>query len=225
MRVLRNIGLGAAQQALFTGQVINALTGAAVVPAAMTLEMRLPGQVEFRPLRVGLRFISAGYFCASGVAEQVLPQRLEGDAEVELRFRVSAPAYNDLEVVMAASAADITVETVMEDLGGHTLPLRLVAAPIVRRVLAMQPVPVGLRGRVISDHDFDAPLAGASIQVTEPELQAAVVSNTRGRFRIDALPVSQSVTLKVEQGGNSATIHHVIDYTTPFNTRIISLNG
>src|SRR5690606_35490600 len=96
-------------------------------------------------------------------------------------------------------------------------------APLVHHLLALQPSPVGINGRVISDHDFNAPLAGISIQVTDPLVLAPVISDAQGRFRIDALPVAESVTLQLE--GSDSTIHHVIDYTPPFNTRIFSLSG
>lgn len=223
MTVLRQVSLGVARQALVTGRVSNALTGEGVTPESLVLEMRLPGTTEFRPLRVGLRFTSGGYFSAAGVAEQVLPQGLPADADLELRFRVSAFAYSDLESVVVVPAPALKVVAEDAALGSHTLPVRLVTAPVLHHLLALQPTPVGISGRVISDHDFNAPLAGISIQVTEPVVLAPVISDAQGRFRIDALPVAEAVTLQVE--GSDSTIHHVIDYTTPFNTRIISLNG
>jgi len=53
----------------------------------------------------------------------------------------------------------------------------------------------------------------------------AVTSDARGRFSIDALPIVQTVTINAELDGESTSVNHVIDYTTPLNTRIISLNG
>lgn len=225
MSAMHNVGLAVAQQALVTGQVLNALNGAPVTAASLLLETRLPGETEFRPLRAKLRFTSAGYFCAIGIAEQVLPQGLAADAELALRFRVTAPRFEELVAIVALAAAAVTVVPDEGTVADHTLPLRLISAPVVHQVLALQPLPVGIAGWVISDHDFNAPLAGVSVHVTEPVVQAPVISDAQGRFRIDTLPVAESVTLQVEGSDSSTTIKHVIDYTTPFNTRIISLNG
>src|SRR5690606_28752986 len=97
----------------------------------LSVEMRLPGAVAFRPLAARVRFTSAGYFCLSGVAEQVFPQGLAPDAELELRFLVRAPSYADLTTVVSIPASVITVQPVEEVLAGHTLPLRLISAPVL----------------------------------------------------------------------------------------------
>lgn len=222
---LRSVELGVAQQALVTGQVIDAVTGSGITPDVMSLQMRFPGETQYRNVPANLRLASAGYFSFSGIAARVFPQNLDPSDELELRFNVSAYSYSSLQITVLVAAAAIVAPPATAELGNDELALRLIAAPVVHQVLTLAPVQVGINGLVIGDHDPNSPLEGASIQVIAPIVQPAVLSNSQGRFRINALPLAQSVTLQVELGDVSTTINHVIDYTTPFNTRIISLNG
>lgn len=222
---LKSVELGVAQQALVTGQVIDAVTGSGVTPDSLFLEMRFPGETEYRMVRASLRLGSAGYFSFSGAARRVFPQSLDPTAEVELRFNVSARFYTALQTSVLVAAETIIAPVSIAELGNHELELRVISAPVVHAVLTLAPTPVGISGLVIGDHDLNSPLEGASIQVIEPIVQPAVLSNSQGRFRINALPLAQTITLQVELGDVSTKINHVIDYTTPFNTRIISLNG
>ena len=80
-------------------------------------------------------------------------------------------------------------------------------------------------GVVIEDNDLAAPLSGVSLQIIAPELLPAVLSDELGRFRINALPLAAAVTIEISWGDAVSTINHVVDYTTLFNPRIISLTG
>lgn len=222
---LRSVELASGRQALVTGQVVDALTGSGITPDSIVLEMRFPDETDFRPVRADLRLGAAGYFAFHGTATQAFPQTLEADEELALRFSVTARSHTAQQVSVNIPATAITAPVTPTQLGGHELAVRIIAAPVQHQMIELAPLPVGLNGLVISDHDLDSPLEGASIQVIEPVVQPAVLSNADGRFRINALPLSQSVTLQVELGDVSTTINHVVDYTTSFNTRIISLNG
>lgn len=221
----QNIALAAQSQALITGQLVNQLTGSAIASASLTLALRLPGATEFRPLPARLRLGSAGYFCFSGQAAQVFPQHLPPSETLELRFQASAPNYQDLQLTVPLNASAVTAVTDDQTLGNHTLAVQQIQAPALQQTLALMPTPVALQGLVIEDHDLDTPLAGVSIQVLEPELQAPVLSDAQGRFRIAQLPVAQSVRLQIELNAISTTVDHLVDYTLPLNKRTISLNG
>lgn len=222
---LRSAELGVARQALITGQIVDSLTGSGVAPDSLGLEMKLPGESVYRAVPVNCRLGAGGYFTFHGVAVHAFPQSLEVDEELELRFTVIANSYTALQISAQVAASAITALATSSEIGGHVLEMRIVSAPVLHQVLEISPLPVGINGLVISDHDLASPLEGASVQVIAPVVQPAVLSNEQGRFRINALPLAQSVTLQVELGDISTTINHVIDYTTSFNTRIISLNG
>lgn len=222
---LKNVELAGAQQALFTGQVVNALTGAGLTQYALELVMRLPGETAFRPLPCQLVKSSAGYFAASGVAVQALPQQLDPGDLIEFRFIVASPGFSEQQITANVSAASITATETASTLAGHEVTLQIINAPVLHQIIALQPVAVGLQGMTIEDNDPSAPLNGVSVQVIEPVILPPVVSDTQGRFRIPSLPIAHSVVLHVVLGGESFNITHHIDYNSPLNTRMISLNG
>ena len=226
MSHMRNLEVGSVQQALVVGQVVNGLTGDAISSLfSIDLDMRIAGETEFMPFPVEAKIISAGFFSFPATAERVLPQLITPADTLEFRFTVIAPGFTSFEEIVAVSAASITpVETTL-DIAGHSLDVSLVSAPILQRTLMLTPQAVGLRGMVIDDNDPDSPLAGVSVQVVAPEAGEVVLSDVQGRYRIDSLPVAESVTLQVEVDDDLTDITHVIDYSNPFNTRIISLNG
>lgn len=222
---LKNVELASAQQALFTGQVINALSGAGLVAYSLDLTMRLPGKIEFKPLPCRVIKSNAGYFVASGVALQVLPQSLAPDDTIQFRFAGAAAGFADQQVTVDISAASVTAFETVSNLAGHEVTLRVIDAPVSHQVLELQPLAVGLQGSTVEDNDPAEPLSGVSVQVIEPVVLPPVLSDALGRFRIPTLPVAQSVVLHVELNGESFNVNHHIDYTSPLNTRMISLNG
>jgi len=226
MTNMRSVEVGAVLQALIVGQVVNGLTGESITSSfSVDVAMRYPGEVAFRAFPVTAKILAAGYFSFSASPERVLPLLLDSADSLDIRFSISVSGYDSFEEIVSVGAASVTPVTTEEELAGHQLEVSLVAAPIVQRIFSLTPLAVGLNGVVIEDNDTDIPLANASVQVVAPETGVAVMSDAQGRYRIDSLPVSESVTLQVELDAELTTIDHVIDYTRPFNTRIISLNG
>ncbi len=64
-----------------------------------------------------------------------------------------------------------------------------------------------------------------NIKITLPVVGATVISDLQGRFRIETLPVAKAVEIEVDLAGDITLVEHLIDYATPLNKRVISLNG
>ena len=226
MSNLRSVEIGAVQQALVVGQVTNSLTNEAISSALnVEVAVRYPGDTQFQAFPAKVRIMPAGYFSIAGSPTRVLPLQLAPADTVEFRLNVSAPGFTLLEDIVSVSAASATPSVTTEVLASHNVEVALIAAPLLQRSLALDPLPVGLTGVVIEDNDQSRPLSGVSIQVIAPEIGSAVTSDVRGRYRIENLPIAQSITLQMALDGDLTTTEHIIDYTIPLNTRTISLNG
>lgn len=216
----------AVQQAIIVGQVTNALTGEAIrVPLGIEVAVRFPDTTQFRAFASPVSALAGGYFVIAGDPVSLLPHGLDPADALEFRFSVSAPGFSPLEQTASVSAADAMPSPLELELVGHRVTIDLISAPLLQQNLALTPLPVGLVGVVIDDHDPNVPVAGVSIQVIAPEIGSAVVTGADGRYRIDSLPIASSVTVQVDADGDLTTFEHLVDYATRFNQRIISLNG
>ena len=224
-QALRRAELACASQALITGRLTNALTGAGIRPDTLQLSLRLTAEQPFSPLAAAVQFSANGYFAVAGIASAVLPQHLAPDSQAQLQYQISASGYSMLQDSVMLSQSAVTALTSTEQLAGYSLPVSRIAAPAVHLSLALQPSPVGLSGVVIEDNDLAVPLSGVSLQIVAPEVLPAVLSDAQGRFRIAALPLTSTVTLQISRGDVVSSITHVVDYKTLLNPLIISLTG
>lgn len=222
---LRQAELACVTQALISGRLVDAISGAGIRPTTLQLSMRSAADADFTPLQAIVQFRANGYFVVAGIASAVLPQQLGADSQLQLQYQIVAAGYNTLQGSVMLNHSAITASDSTEQLAGHSLLLTRIAAPAVHLALALQPLPVGLQGLVIEDNDLAAPLSGVSVQIITPEVLAPVISDAQGRFRIVALPLAEVVTLEISHGDVISTVSHVIDYTMLFNPRIISLTG
>jgi len=226
MTSLRVAEVGVTQQALISGQVINALTGHGVGNSfSVDVDMRLPAMSEFQPVKMKQKISAGGYFVFYANPVDVLPLNLAVDDSVEIRIAINAPGYTSAEEIVVVDGASITPSDVAVDMVGEVFELPLIDAPLLHRVISLQPVAVGVQGVVIEDNDLENPVAGASVQVIAPDVLPAVSTDSSGRYRIENLPVVESVTIRAELSLETSSVDHVIDYSTPLNIRIISLNG
>ncbi|MGK0399427.1 MAG: hypothetical protein ACJA0I_001729 [Gammaproteobacteria bacterium] len=226
MQALRGIELGAKIQALIVLQVNDAISGAAIEKTeSLHTSVRYPGEAEFNPFPAAMRILAGGYFVYIGSALSVFPNGLDPADDVEFQFDVFATGYGNFQsIIVVNAAAVIPVSTTVISLQ-HSVEAMLVDAPVIQQSISLQPNPIGLQGSVIDDNDFSNPISGVSIRVITPVNEPAVISDAQGRYRIDTLPVASSVTLEIDHLGDVTTVQHLVDFATPLNTRIISLNG
>ena len=213
-------------QALITGRVSDSVTGQRLTsPFEVLIEWQLPGEPEYKIFPAAIKHSAGIYFSAAATARTFLPMLLDPGDTVNFRATVSAPGYSQLQQIAAVSGADITPATTTRTINGNSFELELINAPLVDFVFDLEPLAVSLSGLVVEDHDIDTPVAGASVQLLAPEMRPAVTTDSNGRFRLDNLPISSSVTIQADFDGEITTITHFVDFSTPVNNQIISLNG
>ncbi|MFT4653166.1 MAG: hypothetical protein ACI82S_000809 [Patiriisocius sp.] len=226
MQALRGLEIGSNIQALIVLQMSDAISNAAIEQAnSLRTSVRYPGELDFKPFNATLRTRAGGYFVYVGNASAVFPSGLDPADNVEFSFDINATGYDSLQSTQAISVSAILPVAVPITTPLHSLEALLVSAPIIQQNFSLQPIPVGLQGSVIDDNDFSNPIAGVSIRVVAPAIEPAVISDAQGRYRINSLPVTSSITLEIDNLGDVTTIQHLVDFATPLNTRIISLNG
>lgn len=226
MTTMRSVEVSVVRQALVSGQVIDGLTGQGLRGAfSVDISLKLAGSSQFKPFAATPRILPGGYFVLSGNPVDILPARLAPADSVEIRIAVSAPGYAAAEEVVVVDGASITPSPVAVDIAEQTYQLALIDAPVLQSLITLLPVAVGISGIVVDDNDLDSPVVGASVQVIAPDVLAAVISDSNGRYRIENLPIVESVTVRAELGSEASSVEHFVDYTTPLNFQIISLNG
>lgn len=226
MTAIRGIELAANLQALFTLQISDGVSEQSlpVVPE-VALRVRYPAQTEYAPFGLQPRWLAGGFMVFGANAAAVFPEGLNPADNVDFRFEISAQGYVATQIDRQVSAAAITPSTESITTPNNHFDAMLIDAPVISLEVQLQPNPVALAGMVIDDNDFSSPIAGANVRVIAPSVEPAVVSDGLGRYRIDALPVAASVTLEIDDQGAVSTVEHIVDFSTPQNTRIISLNG
>ncbi|MEH6453928.1 MAG: carboxypeptidase-like regulatory domain-containing protein [Psychromonas sp.] len=225
-QTLRSIELGCNIQALIVVQLNDAISNTAIEQAtSLQTFVRYPGEVDFSPFSAHLRNIAGGYFVYVGNASDIFPKNLNPADSVDFRFDISATGYDTMQATQVVSATAITPLSTAVITPQQSVDALLVNAPVIQQNFSLQPNSVGLQGSVIDDNDFSNPIAGVSVRVIAPAIEPAAISDAQGRYRLDSLPVASSVTLEIDNLGEVTTIQHLIDFATPLNTRVISLNG
>lgn len=210
-------------QALVVGRVADDLTGRAPDgPVDVSLELRVTGQPEFRPFPVEARFLAGGYFRYAGAPLRVFPP-VEDPDSLEFRLIVSAPGYEPVQTDFSLSASDVTAVEEQIAVGGHDVTVRTFPGlPSVQDV-ALEPDPVGLAGWIIDDADPEIPVVGASVEITAPAARGPVLSDDRGYFRIEDLPLALAVTVEITKDARTLTREVRIRTDEPLNQRTFSL--
>ena len=226
MTGMRGVEVSIVQQAIIYGQVIDRLTGQGLRGEfSVDISLKLAGSSEFQSFDVAPRTLAGGYFVLSGNPVDILPVHVAAADSVEIRIAVSSPGYTGAEETVVVTSANITPAPVAVDIADKAYQLPLITAPLVQSLISLLPVAVGINGMVVDDNDLDSPVVGASVQVIAPDVLPAVTTDSNGRYRIENLPIVESVTVRAELGLETSSVEHVVDYTTPLNIQIISLNG
>lgn len=220
LRVVDSVLTG---QALVVGRVADDLTGRAPAgPVDLSLEMRVAGRPRFHPFPVPPRLLSGGYFQYTGTPDQVFPA-VEDPDTLELRLSVSVAGYDPAQVDFSLSASDLISVEEETTLGGHELTVPTYPGlPSVQDV-ALQPHPVDLAGWVIDDADPEIPVVDASARITAPAARGPVLSDDRGYFRIEDLPLALAVTVEITKDARTLTREVRIRTDEPLNQRTFSL--
>lgn len=226
MQMLKSVELGCNIQAFIVLRITHAISQEAIErPVDMRAYVRYPGNTNFELFNAPMRVLSGGYTVYMGTASTAFRSNLNPADNVEFRFEVNAQGYEPFQDIITVNALQLTPIDSAATTLRHSVEAMLINAPIIQHTINLQPHPVGLQGAVIDDNDLSTPLSGVNVRVIDPVVAPAVTSDTQGRYRIDSLPVASSVTIEVDNSGQVTTFQHLVDFATPLNTRIISLNG
>lgn len=213
------------QQVILSLQILDALSDAPVTSLErVDVALRYPGETDFRAFNVGKRFLSGGYISFAGDPARIFGAGIIPDDTVEIRINIAAFRYAAFEQTVSISSNLVQLQDVVRQIDGQTHTVRALPAPLLRRTLSLQPIPVGLQGVVFADGDPQNPVAGVTLSVVAPAAGPSTVSDTAGRYRLDALPLTSSITLRVAGSTPQETeVQHLVNYRQPLNTLNITL--
>lgn len=172
-------------------------------------------------LAVRLQRKSGGYYALHLDPVRDMPD-LSQDGAVTLALTITLAGRAPLVLQKDIPAAEFARAAKPVAIGAQILDAHvLVGAPFVFDFI-LPARPVGLRGIVLENHDPEAPLAGIKIRAGDAP---QVISGANGRFAIDALPVTEIVSIELEGAGPVETVDFRPDYEIPVNTITLSLGS
>lgn len=161
----------------------------------------------------------AGYFSLQLSPERDMPD-LSAASTVDLTLTLEIPGRVPTDLPRAVTGADLEVVEETRTIGGRSVTLRRIAAAPFTFEAALPPAPVLLDGLVLLDNDPETPAVG--IDVTAPG-GPTVVTDGEGRFRIPALPLQQTVTLRFDDGTTQGDVPFSPDYTRATMSAVFSI--
>jgi hypothetical protein len=202
------------RQVAVTGRVRDAIDGRGLA-AAIALDWRTePPGGAFRPFPGAVKAAGDGRF-----AIHCDPATLDPGPSGTVRLRLSVTVPGRAPVVVEATdpasawaLADRSAPT-----SGGTTRWRGLAGPVRAFDVAVAPNPVALEGHVFRDNDPATPAAGATVTIVAPPTPGAATVGADGAFRIDALPVVETVGLSIVDGPRSAAPTLRVDYAARIN--------
>lgn len=212
---LRTIDTVLLQQALITGNIRDALTGQPTRTLPTVALFYQTAEPSDRPYPLSVRVHPQGHFVFVGDPHTAFPQ-LSAGATLALRLTVRADRYQPHDEAFALAAEALALHESTVDIGGHTVLVTRLDAPLRAFDIALEPLPLNLGGRVVDADALDTPLPGAQITVTAPAARGPVFADDNGFFSLHDLPVAPTVTVQVSQTDyETLTTDVALDYRQP----------
>lgn len=199
---------------LLRGRISNGLTSAGLDGVALVIEYRQDGSA-WLPLLFEIRIRAGGWY-AVGASEQELGARLALARATDFRLSATHSQFQAGMAEVSLSAADMTFAAQNVTVSGKVVVLKRLAGAPLSLDLALLPNPVMLSGRVLSDNQPDAPVAGADVTITGAG-GSTVATDANGRFRFDVIPMAQVLTLEITDGARTTNLNHTVDFNQPVN--------
>ncbi|NAZ14737.1 carboxypeptidase-like regulatory domain-containing protein [Glutamicibacter soli] len=204
------------RQVIAIGRVSDGLSGAGL--ADFTLALGCRDERGSGMLPVDLTVGAGGWFAAH-LNCLALPGDFPQGTQFSLTADLAAYGHQPLRLQLQVPAASF--QRVSWSLARHPdSSLTRLAGPPVQLEAPLLPLPVGLRGIVVYDHDPALPVPGADVEVQDA---APVTTDALGRFSIAQLPLAARVQVRVSDGTHAQTHHLVVDYGQPVNVATLSL--
>ena len=212
------------QQALITGEVRDALTERSLLypPTVTLLYQTAPGEPE-RCFPLTARLYPNGRFVFAGDSTTAFP-RLRGDSMLDLLLRVSATRYQTQKVPFSLSKADLTPTEESREIDGRSVTLQLLDALPFDQSVELLPDSLHLNGRLVESDDPDAPIANASVSISEPSDIGPFSTDADGYFTFYDLPPVAKVRFHAQRSGFVPIDNWIsLDYRQPVNQMTFTL--
>lgn len=208
-----------ARQVLIRGRVGEAITGRGFDGFSVRV------RAEQGAVTCALPFVTAlkpgGWYAAHLNPGAVWPE-FDPGPDVTLRVEITIPGRSPVTQSRAFSPALVALTDAVLTIGGQPVMARLVSgAPFVFDV-TLDPPAVALQGTVLRGNDPADPITGATVTAAPTP---GVVTDANGQFFIPTLPVAETVTLALSEGGPAVTIPFTPDYARRVNRVTLSLGG
>lgn len=156
-----------------------------------------------------------GYFSLSLSPVRQMPTFDGLGGAIKLIANFSVKGFPDFQVERDILIADLQLVATTVDLNGEIFHGVKVSGAPFDLSHTLTPVPVGLRGVVVSKTDHETPVDGASVEIAGTPI---VTTNTEGRFTVPTLPVVKTLDVKITKGTATQTFQHRPNFSVPMNT-------
>lgn len=205
------------RQTLVTGRASVRFTEAALDVTSATLAWENDGKSG--RFAANFHAKTGGYFAFALDPTQAFPT-FTPSTTVTLSAQLTLRNGSIHTLSAAVPAADLSLMDDTATLAGKTHSLRRLAQVPVNITLTLDPDPVRLDGLVLESGDPNKPMAGVSVTVAG---LGPYITDSDGRFRSAALPLSASASVSLTHDGETTTQTQPLDYSAPLNAATYSI--
>ncbi len=187
------------RQVLAQGRFYEAITNRAIVDFDATLSYsHADGKGVFRTAQA---ILPQGYFALHFDPSSAMPDLSKVGTVTLTLTLVHASAAPVSAHSQDVDAADLSLEEHEHIINNQLVKvLRVSAAPFVFDI-AIEPQPILLDGLLLHNHDPEEPAVGVAVTILGYDAIKIKNTDDEGRFRITALPISETVTLQFNDNG------------------------
>lgn len=202
-------------QEVLSGRITDRVSGHGLGRAKILLSVR-SGNGPFVPFPLQPRLRADGFF-SLGASWTALTAVLPLDKATRFQLGVEMQGFEPASHVVFANRVDVRRAETTVTVGGQDITrVGLSGAPFDLSV-ALEPKPVGLTGVVLRDGELSAPIENARIKVAGARNNTTVITGADGRYRLDALPLEQSVEIEARLGPVTFLQTHAVNFKQPLN--------
>lgn len=208
-----------ARQVLIRGRVGEAITGRGFDDFSVRVSAEQGAVTCVLPFVTSVK--PGGWYAAHLNPGAVWPA-FDPAPDVTLRVEIAIPGRGAVTQSRSFSPGLMALTDAALTVGGQAVTAGLVSgAPFVFDV-TLDPPAVALQGTVLRANDPADPIAGASVTAAPAP---GVVTDANGQFFIPGLPVAETVTLALSDGGPVVNNPFTPDYARRVNRVTLSLGG
>ena len=146
---LRTIDTTVTNQTLIRGTVRDVLSGLPPLnPPSISLAYQATPQRPARPYPLAARVYASGLYVFVGSPQSAFPQLAAGES-LPLSLTANAAGYQPITQTFSLSAAQLQHQATTITVGGASVPVTVLNAPLLTQDFALSPLPLHLSGRAV----------------------------------------------------------------------------